>query len=461
MSEQTTTTEDKLPMLEPLSDILLVLDKIKNKIEAVKGVDEAGNLKTVAPKKANLLEFMRVDRGDAFSNFFSNFLRRLNDPLAFRFFKAPVIQLNEITRKLQHAIDNPSPEGNKLLDALEVYDNKLKKQEKMETNQTASGQAPKEETKPTYKYNASDIDWDSLEKLNLNKELLEKNGQMDKLLKGYKTDGVYRIAGNFDGVVMNGDARLALRNVNGKVTVMIHGVRAEPDLKTKFYGHAFTAEDRENLLKTGNMGRVAELTNYLDGTKVKNLISIDKLTKEVISFPVDLIKINEKFGGVKLSKEQKTELLEGKSVLVEGMANTKTGQLFSQRLQFSADDKKLVFVGKAETPGYAMSQGIRDEFRGKTLTTDEKKLLEEGNVIHLKDILNKEGTRLYSGYLWYNKEAGKLDFDLKDPQLDKNKRQSENSAVEASETNNQKTVSENAVQNGRNKRSNTSKPKLH
>lgn len=459
MNEQTMTTEKKTEVLESLSDILLVLDKNKNRIEAVKGVDETGTLKTVAPKKQNLLDFMRVEKGDAFSNFFSNFLRRLNDPFSFKFFRADTINLNEIVRKLQAAIDNPSPEGKKLLDALELYNNELK-QNKMETNHTTNGQASQSESKSNYRYQANDIDWGSLEKLNLNRELLEKNGQLDKLLKGYKTDGVYRIEGNFDGVVMKGDARLALRNVNGKVTVMIHGVRSEPDLKNQFYGHAFTSEDRENLLKTGNMGRVAELTNYQDGTKVKNLISIDRLTNEIVSYPVGLIKMSEKFGGVQLTKEQKAELLEGKAVLVEGMTNKKTGELFNQLLQYSADDKKLIFMGPSEPFGHVQVHGgIADEFRGKALSPDDKKLLEEGNVIHLKDIINKEGTKLYSGYLWYNKESGKLDFDLKNPQSDKNPQQSDVSVVKTNETKNQNNDSK--VRNDQNRKSSTRTQKLH
>ncbi|SPZ94945.1 Uncharacterised protein [Sphingobacterium multivorum] len=124
MSEQTISKENQPQELEALSDILLVLDKKKNRIEAVKGVDEEGNLQTADPKKSNLLDFMRVDKGDALSNFFSNFWRRLNDPISFRFFRGPEIDLNEVAKKLQKAIDHPTPEGNKLLDALEIkYDN--------------------------------------------------------------------------------------------------------------------------------------------------------------------------------------------------------------------------------------------------------------------------------------------------------------------------------------------------
>lgn len=417
--------ETQDPALEALSDILLVLDKKKNRIEAVKGVDEKGKLTTAEPSKSNLLDFMRIEKGDPLGNFFTNFLRRLKDPLSFRFFRSPILNMDEVVKKLQHAIDHPTPEGNKMLDALEVkYDQKSIKNN-METAQTVHGNEAKGDVKAAYRYQVGEIDWGSLEKLNLSRELLEKNGQLDKLLKGYKSDGIYRIEGNFDGVVMKGDARLSLRNVNGKVVVMAHGVRHEPDLKNQFYGHSFSPADRENLLKTGNMGRVAELTNYSDGSKVKALISIDKITNEVVSYPVDLIRMSEKFGGVKLTAEQKSELLEGKAVLIEGMTNTKTGEVFSQQLQYSADAKKLVFVGPSEAQQQGVSNGIPDEFRGKVLDEKEKRLLEEGDVVFLKDIVNKEGTKLYSGYVWQNRESGKLEFDFENPRQESSRKQTE------------------------------------
>ena len=71
MSEETTNKQD---MPEQLSDILLVLDKEKMKIQAVKSIDENGKMETVDPTKKNQNQFMRVDKsGDFFSNFFSNF----------------------------------------------------------------------------------------------------------------------------------------------------------------------------------------------------------------------------------------------------------------------------------------------------------------------------------------------------------------------------------------------------
>jgi len=60
---------------EQMMDILLVLDKEKKTISAVKGVDENGELQTVPPENNDLLRFDR--NGDFFSNFFSNMMNQL------------------------------------------------------------------------------------------------------------------------------------------------------------------------------------------------------------------------------------------------------------------------------------------------------------------------------------------------------------------------------------------------
>ena len=75
MSEETSNKQEEP---EQLSDILLVLDKEKMKIQAVKSIDKNGKMETVDPTKKNQSEFMRVDKqGDLISNFFSNFYRQL------------------------------------------------------------------------------------------------------------------------------------------------------------------------------------------------------------------------------------------------------------------------------------------------------------------------------------------------------------------------------------------------
>ena len=81
---------------EQMMDILLVLDKEKKTISAVKGVDENGELQTVPPE--NNSELLKFDRhGDFFSNFFSNMMNQLKNPTRFNFFKIPKIELPKIT----------------------------------------------------------------------------------------------------------------------------------------------------------------------------------------------------------------------------------------------------------------------------------------------------------------------------------------------------------------------------
>lgn len=105
---------NKQELPEQLSDILLVLDKEKMKIQAVKSIDENGKMKTINPTKKNQSEFMRVDKqGDLISNFFSNFYRQLKDPTKFTFFQVPADKALEKAKELQKQVDHPTPEGEK------------------------------------------------------------------------------------------------------------------------------------------------------------------------------------------------------------------------------------------------------------------------------------------------------------------------------------------------------------
>lgn len=118
MSEETTSKQE---MPEQLSDILLVLDKEKMKIQAVKSIDENGKLETVDPTKKNQNQFMRVDKsGDFFSNFFSNFFSQLKEPTNFSFFKVPAPIAVEKAQEMQKQVDKPTPEGEKVMKEHEI-----------------------------------------------------------------------------------------------------------------------------------------------------------------------------------------------------------------------------------------------------------------------------------------------------------------------------------------------------
>jgi len=114
IKKQETSEQSVQNAPEQLSDILLVLDKEKMKIQAVKSIDENGKMETVDPSKKNQSDFMRVDKhGDFVSNFLSNFWRQLKDPTKFTFFKVSADEAVEKAKEFQKQVDSPTPKKNK------------------------------------------------------------------------------------------------------------------------------------------------------------------------------------------------------------------------------------------------------------------------------------------------------------------------------------------------------------
>src|SRR5690606_4719032 len=91
--------------------------------------------------------------------------------------------------------------------------------------------------KNDYRYKAEDVDWNYLAQFGVNKERLEKDGQLDVLLKGYKTNKVYPTSVNFGAVIMRTEARLGFQDgEDGKPVLMMYGVREEPTRKGPSFG---------------------------------------------------------------------------------------------------------------------------------------------------------------------------------------------------------------------------------
>lgn len=422
MSEQTIENPQHYP--EQLSDVLLVMDKEKKKIQAVTGVDENGELKTVDANKKNQSQFMRVDRaGDLFTNFFSNFWRQLKDPTHFSFFKAPANEAVETAKQIQKQVDTPTKEGEAVLAKHEVKEPKEQIQENKKDVEAPQATPETKETqgKNDYRYKAEEVDWNYLAQFGISKERLEKDGQMDLLLKGYKTNKVYPTSVNFGAVIMRTEARLGFQDgENGKPVLVMYGVRHEPNLKSPFFGHEFTKEDRENLLKTGNMGRVVELTNRKTGEKIPSIISIDHLTNEVIAFRQDRIKVPDEIKGVKLTEDQKQDLKDGKAIYLEGL-DFKNSANKNAYVQFNADKKytEFLFGDKARKQ---VQENDPKHYRGKEFSDEQYKQLTEGKTIYVSDFKDGKG-QPYKGYVTLNKETGKYDFSFRNPNALKNKAQ--------------------------------------
>lgn len=425
MSEQT-IENPQYP--EQLSDVLLVLDKDKKKIQAVTGIDKNGELQTVDADQKNQSQFMRVDKsGDLFSNFFSNFWRQLKNPSHFNFFKVPALEAVDTAKEMQKQVDAPTKEGEAVMAKHEVKEPKEQQQENKKDMQTAQTTPETSE----YRYKPEQIDWETMNNLGLSKERLEKAGVMDTLLRGYKTNILMPISLNLGTAVTRMDARLSLQpGENGNAVVAIHGIRKEPNLNTPFFGHEFTKEDKDNLLKTGNMGRAVDLTNPKTGEKIPSIISIDRLTNEVVALRQDWMRIPNEFKGVTLNAEQKQTLLDGKPLQLEGMISKK-GEPFNAPVQYNADKRFIEFLfDRSQTNQQAQNQPTSQQqaqtqeapraFRGKDLTDQQYDKFKEGKTVFVDGLTDKKGEK-YQGYITFNKETGKTDFSFTNPNKLKDK----------------------------------------
>ena len=425
MSEQ--TLEKQNPP-EQLSEILLVLDKEKKKIQAVKSIDENGKMEMVDPTKKNENQFMRVDKGgDFFSNFFSNFFSQLKNPTNFSFFNVPSPIAINTAKEMQKQVDHPTPEGEKLMKDHEIKveqkDHKQENKNNMETTQTTPETGE-------YRFKPEQIDWETMNNLGLSKEKLEKMNLLDPLLKGYKTNELVPVSLNLGSAVTRMDARLSLQSNNeGQVVVAIHGIRKEPNLNFEFFGHKFTDEDKKNLLEKGNMGRVVDLKNTKTGELMPSIVSVDRLTNELVALRTDFIKIPDEIKGVKLDDAQKQTLMEGKPLQLEGMISKK-GTEFSATVQFNADKRYVEFMfDRSNTNQQAQenkqtkenqqpqnkeqnqTQEAPKTFRGKELDNEQYNKFKDGQTIYLSGLVDKKGKE-YNGYITYNKDTGKTGFEF-------------------------------------------------
>jgi hypothetical protein len=241
-------------------------------------------------------------------------------------------------------------------------------------------------------------------------------------LKGYKTNELLPIGVNLGGTILRTDARLSLQQAeDGRVVVGIHGIKKEPNLHFEFFGHKFTDEDKKNLLETGNMGRVVNLTNTKTGELMPSIISIDRLTNDVIALRTDFIKIPDEIKGVKLDDTQKQTLMEGKPLKLDGMISTK-GTEFSAMVQFNADKRYVeFFFDRNNTNRQIQSNGQNNQqsqpqeapktFRGKELTDEQYKDFKAGQTVYIDGLRDKKG-QPYQGYITFNAETGKTNFQF-------------------------------------------------
>lgn len=396
---------------DELNEMLLVLDKKQNKMRAVTQLTKDGEVKAAEINDKNQPDFLRIERhSDFFSNFFGNFTRQLKEPTRFDFFRVPFSAGVEIARELQGYLNDLGEDAQQLLSKYAINS------EYQHKNHTTM------ETTEEYKFKPEQVNWKSLNNLGLSRERLEKMNLIEPLLKGFKTNDLVPLTLTMGDAVAKLDARLSLQtNDAGQVVVAMHGIRKEPNLNYPFFGHEFSKEDKENLLKTGNMGRVVDLYNQKTSEFVPSLISVDRKTNELVAYKAEWVQIPDEIKGIKLDEQQKQALQEGKPLYLEGMTS-KNGDPFDATVQFNADKRYVEFIfdrnqGQNQSQGKTYDEAPR-EFRGKELTEEQYSKFKEGMTVYITGLIDKNDKE-YQGYITYNSESGKVGFSFNNPSKSK------------------------------------------
>jgi hypothetical protein len=382
-------------------DVLLVKEKGESKLKAVTGFDNDGKLKTELPKQANAESFLKIDKyANPLESFFTNFQRQYKNPTDFQFFKVPVALVEKTAIVLDKMIKNPEISSNKeMLEKHEVKPEQFSKKE------------DKKQDAPLI--DESKIDWKQLEQLGVSKDYLKNTKNLDAMLNYQKSPGLIPITLKTDDITIRTDARLAFRqDADDNFKVVVHAVRNKPELDRPYFGVTLTEDDKNNLLKTGNAGRIIH-PQYKEGETTPVFLSIDKLTNELVAARADKIIIPDNIKGVRLDENQKKELAEGKSVFVEGMT-ANSGKEFSAHLQVDADKRGIGFrfdqqQEQVQKASEQRQVRIPDSLLGKDLTEEQQQKLEKRETIYVSGMKDKKGED-FNAYIKVNDEKGKLDF---------------------------------------------------
>lgn len=410
---------------EPTSDIIFILDKMELLLQAVTKIEQDGRYRAIQAERQNRSSFLQVDKhSNLFENFLKNFWRQVKDPTRWGILSMREKDLDkpENRQALEDlAAGKRTPAVEEFLKTHEIRPRKEQQEQTSSKNlkQTDMAKqeeqprmvpehpAPAAEEQPKYRFHESMIDWEQLKNYGLSREFLEEKGLLDQMLRGYKTNQTVPITMNFGSAILRTDARLSFQqSIGGPVVLAIHGIRQKPELDCPYFGHIFSEEDKKNLLETGNMGRVVELKTR-SGEYVPSLVSLDKLTNEVVSMRADSAFIPDEIKGVILTDEEKQALRDGKAVFIEGM-KAKSGNEFDAKIQISADRRGIEYLFDNDRLFNRQTLG------GVELTDRQVADLNAGKAIFVEDMVRRDGEK-FSSFVKLDEATNRLSYTRYNP----------------------------------------------
>lgn len=373
-------------------DVLVVRDEKTGEISVVAGLDSKGYPKTAPAKAEHSQDFLRFDRhGDMVDNFFRNFYRQCKEPTRFGFYRVAADMADAVLPVIKDLLKDPAANA-EMLAAHKVDTSEYQKQvETMEQAQPKGTDTEKANNENTNEENnvqqkteemeelkqeqsvqpsqeggtpaeqvqepaqerqqqkpekpnliADDqVDWNELLKCGIDKEKLSEKDL--KALMNYGKTGLVTVKPTFGYESYELQARLSFQKMeDGKLKLTPHFIRNEPRLDIPHNGYTFTDEDKKNLKRTGNLGKVVDVADTRTGEMRQSYISIDRLTNEIVDVPADKVRIPYQIGQTGLTKEEMDILRAGLALPKE--VTLSNGRKFQALLQVSAEKRDVEFV---------------------------------------------------------------------------------------------------------------------
>ncbi|MFR9506057.1 MAG: DUF4099 domain-containing protein, partial [Rikenellaceae bacterium] len=354
-------------------------------------------------------------------------LNQCKDPSRFGFYRIAAEGAENVIAALSDMLKEPE----NYRDILETHKVDMSKYEVQEAQaEEQKVEQPKNGYEPI---DPEQIDWDSLQKSwGISREVLEQSGDLKKMLNFGKSDLV-AVSPKFGDEQFNLDARLSFRrSEDGNIRVAPHFVRSEPNLKQEFFGHTFTAEDKDNLLKTGNMGRVVLLKSPTSEQHIPSLVSIDRQTNDIVALPLSKVRVPNKIGTTPITEQEQIDLKAGRAILDKEITLA-SGKKFTTTLQVNADQRGVEFLPSSvlqvkeqrqessqQQSGYKWvddNGNIRPPktLGGVELTADQQSEFKDGKAILVKDMLRDKRGEPFTAYVKFNQELGRPRYYRNNP----------------------------------------------
>ncbi len=361
-------------------EVLMARDNTSGKVGAVVGQNPDGTPKMADVKSTPLSELIKFNKGqNPLEAFMSNFLRQAKNPTMFSFFRLPadryemvapamadIIQEAEKNAEMlrPYAVETdvpaqtvkpeqqsvPEPPAQQEQQAVETPQPPQQAQtpEPEQSAQAQQSQQPEQTLAAPVRnapINADSIDWDKIQKQwGITREDLEKSGALDQMVYNHKSPQLFTVTPQFGDEKFSIQAKLSFRtNPDGSYSLVPHFVRNEPQLDKEYKGYTFTGEDKAELRKTGNLGRAVELADPKTGEIKRCLVSIDRLTNEIESMPIDNIYIRRKVANIELDIQAVGILKNGGTIRAQSV-ELPNGAKFVADLQYYVSKRDVVFV---------------------------------------------------------------------------------------------------------------------